>query len=330
MAYAGIDVAKEHLDLALRRGGDVQTARFENTSGGIEALVERLVEAEPERVALEATGGYERPAAAALGAAGLPVAVANPRQTRDFAKASGRLAKTDEIDAGVLALFAERMRPEVRPLPDEAQQAFSALVTRRRQLLDMRTAESNRLGTAPSEVVRQSIRAVLAALAEQIEEAERQLDEAVEESPMWKEQAQLLQSVPGVGKTTAYTLVAGLPELGEANRQEIAKLTRRNFCCVAPLNRDSGTYRGTRGTWGGRKSVRAALSRGCDGGDSLQRPAGRLLSWLGRAGQSQESRTGSDDAEAACNLEHDGQERRAVAARPPPRFRLTINTVARF
>ena len=255
MAYAGIDVAKEHLDLALRRGEDAQTARFENTSGGIEVLIERLIETNPERVVLEATGGYERPVATALGAAGLPVAVVNPRQALPgFAKASGRLAKTDEIDAGVLTLFAERMRPEVRPLPSEAQQAFSALAARRRQLLDMRTAERNRLGTAPSETVRQSIKAVLTDLEEQIEEAERQLDEAVEESPMWQEKAQLLQSVPGVGKTTAYTLVAGLPELDEANRQEIAKLVG-----VAPLNRDSGAYQGTRGTWGGRKSVRSAL-----------------------------------------------------------------------
>jgi transposase len=134
MTTVGIDVAKEHLDLALRRGEDVRTERFENTPAGIEALAEHLNEAGPERVVLEATGGYERPVAAALGAVGLPVAVVNPRQARDFARADGRLAKTDEIDAGVLALFAERMRPEVRPLPSRTQQAFSALVARRRQL----------------------------------------------------------------------------------------------------------------------------------------------------------------------------------------------------
>ena len=259
MTTAGIDVAKEHLDLALRRGEDVRIDRFENTPEGHEALAAHLVEANPKRVVLEATGGYERPIAAALGAAGLPVAVVNPRQTRDFAKAGGRLAKTDEIDAGVLALFAERMRPEVRPLPSRDQQAFAGLVARRRQLTGMRTAEKNRLPAAPSEAVRRSIEAVLAALEEQIAEAERQLDEAVEQSPMWKERARLLCSVPGVGKRTAHAFIAELPELGEANRQEIAKLVG-----VAPLNQDSGQRRGQRTKqeslrWGGRASVRTAL-----------------------------------------------------------------------
>lgn len=255
MISAGIDVAKKHLDLALRCGEEVRSERFENTPEGNDALAERLVRAAPERVVLEATGGYERPAAATLAAAGLPVAVVNPRQARDFARADGRLAKTDEIDARILALFAERMRPEVvRALPSRDQQAFSALVARRRQLLEMRTAEKNRLGTAPSEAVRRSIEAVLDALKKQIAEAERQLDETVEESPMCKEQARLLCSVPGVGKRTAHALIAELPELGEANRQEIAKLAG-----VAPLNNDSGGRRGRRTTWGGRAPVRTAL-----------------------------------------------------------------------
>lgn len=255
MTTAGIDVAKEHLDLALRqRGENAQTERFANASDGIEALVRRLAEAAPQRIVLEATGGYERPVAAALGAVGLPVAVINPRQARQFARANGRLAKTDEIDARVLALFAERMRPEVRPLPDRDQQAFSALVARRRQLLDMRTAERNRLGTASSKAVRRSIEAILTAIEEQLREAEDQLEEAVEKSPMWKEKAKLLQSVPGVGKSTAHALIAELPELGQANRREIAKLVG-----VAPLNRDSGIRRGQRTTWGGRASVRSTL-----------------------------------------------------------------------
>lgn len=292
MTTAGIDVAKDHLDLALRSGSEnVQSDRFGNTPGGIDALTERLVEADPERIVLEATGGFERPVAAALGAAGLPVAVVNPRQARDFAKASGRLAKTDEIDAGVLALFAERMQPEVRPLPSEAQQAFSGLVARRRQLLDMRTAERNRLSTAPSDAVRESIEAILDAIEEQLHEAERQLEEAVEKSPMWREKAQLLQSVPGVGKNTAYALIAELPELGEANRQEIAKLAG-----VAPLNCDSGERRGQRTTWGGRAGVRSALSRGRAGRHPPQRPAGRLLPATRQPGQGQEGRAGSDDA----------------------------------
>lgn len=260
MKTAGIDVAKEHLDLALRLGGEnAGSKRFENTPEGAAALVECLSETAPERVVLEATGGYERSVAAALGAAGLPVAVVNPRQARDFAKASGRLAKTDRIDAGILALFAERMRPEIRSLPDQEQRAFSALVARRRQLIEMRTAEQNRLGTASSEAVRQSVEAILAAIEEQLDEAERQLEEAVEKSPMWQEKAKLLCSVPGVGKTTAHALIAELPELGKANRQEIAKLVG-----VAPLNCDSGKRRGQRTTqeflrWGGRADVRSTL-----------------------------------------------------------------------
>jgi len=243
------------LDLALRQPDEnVKAQRFDNTADGIEALTEHLTEAKPERIVLEASGGYERPLVAALGAAGLPVAVVNARQTRDFAKATGRLAKTDEIDARILALFAERIKPEVRPLPDRDQQALAALVARRRQLVEMRAAENNRLHTAPSEAVARSIRAVVATLSDQIEEAERQLNEAVEESSLWKEREELLTSVPGVGENTAHALIAELPELGEANRQEIAKLVG-----VAPLNCDSGQRRGQRTTWGGRASVRSSL-----------------------------------------------------------------------
>lgn len=255
MDFVGIDVAKNHLDLALRAGaGEVRTERFTNTSSGIRALVEQLTEADPKRVVLEATGGFERPVCAALAAAGLPVAVVNPRQVRDFAKATGRLAKTDQIDAGILALFAERIRPEIHPLPSADQQAFSALVARRRQLIKMKTAEENRLQSAPSETVRSSIKAHLSFLKEQVEEAEDHLEEAVSNSPLWRENERLLCSVPGVGRATARTLLAELPELGKANRQEIAKLVG-----VAPLNCDSGTYRGQRTTWGGRASVRSAL-----------------------------------------------------------------------
>ena len=254
MAFAGIDVAKDHLDLALRTADNVQTDRFDNAASGIDELTDRLIEANPERVVVEATGGFERPVAAALAGAGLPVALVNPRQTRDFAKATGRLAKTDKIDAGVLALFGERIRPEVRDLASEEQQAFSALVARRRQLLKMRTAEQNRLRAAPSEAIAQSIKAVLAALEQQINEADNRLREAVENSPMWRQKADLLESVPGVGETTAQALIGELPELGTVNRQEIAKLVG-----VAPLNCDSGQRRGQRTTWGGRASVRRTL-----------------------------------------------------------------------
>jgi transposase len=255
MTFAGIDVAKGHLDVSLLGEVDhVEVERFENMSDGIDALVERLTEAAPEQVVLEATGGLEGPVVAALAGAGLPVVVINPRQARDFAKATGRLAKTDRIDAGVLALFAERIRPEVRPLPSPEQQAFSALLARRRQLQKMRTAEQNRLQSAPSEAVRSDIKAHLSFLEDRLEATERRLEEAVEKSPAWRAEKQLLCSVPGVGPATAHTLIAELPELGQASRQEIAKLVG-----VAPLNCDSGNSRGKRATWGGRASVRTAL-----------------------------------------------------------------------
>lgn len=268
MTCAGIDVGKDHLDVALRVGDHVHTSRVENTTDGHEALAQHLVEAAPERVILEATGGYERAvaavlvaaalAAAVLAAAGLPVVVVNPRQTRDFARATGRLAKTDEIDAGVLALFGERIEPEVRPLESADQQAFAALVARRRQIQEMKTAEKNRLGTAPSETVRADIEAHLSFLEGRLAQVEARLDKAVKASPMWRKEERLLCSVPGVGAATARVLIAELPELGQASRQEIAKLVG-----VAPLNHDSGQRRGQRrgqrGIWGGRASVRRAL-----------------------------------------------------------------------
>jgi transposase len=255
MTCAGIDVAKGHLDLAIRFGsGEVETQRFDNNSDGIDQIKELLCEADPDRIVLEATGGYERPVSAVLAAVGLPVAVVNPRQTRDFARATGRLAKTDEIDARVLALFGERIQPEIRPVPSEDQELFSALVARRRQRQKIKTAEENRLGTAPSEAVRSDIEEHLSFLEERLAETECQIEEAVENSPLWREEEELLCSIAGVAEATAHVLMAELPELGEANRQEIAKLVG-----VAPLNCDSGQRRGQRTTWGGRASVRQAL-----------------------------------------------------------------------
>ena len=255
MTYVGIDVASAHLDVAVQsEDGSAWTDRYKNTPAGHELLAEHLSEACPERIVLEATGGYERPVCAALAAVGLPVAVVNPRQTRDFAKAMGRLAKTDEIDAAMLALFAERICPEVRPPSDANQQAFRALVTRRRQIQEMKAAEQNRLQQAPSEAVRADIEAHIRSLKQHLEAVEEQLEEAVQNSDLWREEERLLCSVPGVGQTTAHALMAELPELGEANRQEIAKLVG-----VAPLNQDSGQMRGRRTTWGGRASVRSAL-----------------------------------------------------------------------
>ncbi|MCS3856616.1 transposase [Salinibacter ruber] len=255
MTNAGIDVAKDHLDLAIRRDdGEIETRRVDNTPEGIDQLKELLCEADPDRIVLEAIGGYERSVSAALAAAGLPVAVVNPRQTRDFARATGRLAKTDEIDARVLAFFGERIQPEIRRATPEDQEVFSALVARRRQLQKMKTAEQNRLETAPSEAVRSDIEEHLSFLEERLAETERQIEEAVENSPLRREEEELLCSIPGVAEATAHVLMAELPELGEANRQEIAKLVG-----VAPLNRDSGKRRGERSTWGGRASVRKAL-----------------------------------------------------------------------
>jgi len=253
-SFVGIDVSKDHLDVARRCGDEPHASRFDNAPAGIAALVERMVEIAPDRIVVEATGGYERPVAAALAAEDLPVAMVNPRQTRDFARASGRLAKTDRIDARVLALFAERMQPDVRPVPSADQEALAALVARRRQLVEMKVAEQNRLETASSEAVRRDIERHLAFLDKRLAAAECQLETAVEESPMWRAEEKLLCSVPGVGTTTARVLLARLPELGQANRREIAKLVG-----VAPLNCDSGRRRGKRATWGGRPSVRSTL-----------------------------------------------------------------------
>lgn len=206
---------------------------------------------------LEATGGYELAAVAALAAAGLPVVVANPRQVRDFARATGQLAKTDRIDAGVLALFAERVRPEVRPLPNEEAQELDAVLTRRRQLLEMLTAERNRLGQVAGRgrrPVKKSLKAHIAFLERELRVADTDLGAMVRASPAWREKDDLLRSVPGVGPVLSLTLLAELPELGRLSRREVAKLAG-----VAPLARDSGTLRGHRYVHGGRASVRAVL-----------------------------------------------------------------------
>lgn len=262
--YVGIDVAKDHLDVAVQEvetpeGGEEplssrsESFRVENTSDGRAQLVGRLQQADPARIVLEASGGLERPVVAALGAADLPVVVVNPLQTDEFAKALGRLEKTDPLDAEVLALFGERMRPEVRPLPSEAQQRLEALVRRRRQLVEMREAERNRLDRA-EEAVRPSLNEHVRYLEEQISAVEREVGTLIEESPAWKAQEDLLCSVPGIGETTARVLLARLPELGDATREEIAKLVG-----VAPIAQESGTWKGGRHIQGGRADVRRAL-----------------------------------------------------------------------
>lgn len=249
--WIGVDVAKAGLDVAVRPSGEHW--HVNNDPAGIEELVARVAALAPAGIVLEATGGYELPVAAALAAAQLPAAVVNPRQVRDFAKASGRLAKTDRLDAQVLALFAERMRPDPRPLPDAAAQELQALLTRRGQLMEMRTAERNRLAHA-NRRVRASLEAHIGWLDEQIAAANRELGTTVRESPVWREKDRLLQSAPGVANVTTQTLLAMLPELGTLDRRPIAALVG-----LAPLNRDSGTLKGKRTCWGGRAPVRAVL-----------------------------------------------------------------------
>ena len=249
--FVGIDVAKARLDVALHPSGATWTVP--NSEAGIAGLVAQLQQLPVTHIVLEATGGLELPLLGALGAAALPAVAVNPRQVRDFAKALGRLAKTDRLDAQVLALFAERVRPALRPLPDQATQALSALVARRRQLVEMLTAEKNRRGQAPP-TIQADIATHIAWLEGRLERLDKELGQHLKQSPLWRAQDDLLQSVPGVGPVLSRTLLADLPELGTLDRKQIAALVG-----VAPLNRDSGTLRGARTCWGGRAAVRAVL-----------------------------------------------------------------------
>jgi len=251
----GIDVAKAELVVAVRPSGERWTVA--NDERGMHTLVERLRSVAPDLIVLEATGGYELLGVAALAAAALPVVVVNPRQVRDFGRSTGQLAKSDAIDADLLALFAERIRPAVRPIPDADAQELEALLTRRRRLLEMLGAERNRLrqvfgkGKRP---VKKSLKAHITYLERELRIADTDLGAMVHQSPAWRERDDLLQSVPSVGPVLSRTLLADLPELGRLSRRQIAKLVG-----VAPLNRDSGTMRGRRFIPGGRASVRAVL-----------------------------------------------------------------------
>jgi transposase len=249
--FVGIDVAKAQLDIALRPTGERWAVTNDET--GMAALVARLQAAQPTLIVLEATGGYHRAVVAALAAAALPLVVINPRQVRDFAKATGQLAKTDVLDARAVAHFAEAVRPAPRPLPDAQTEELRALLARRRQLIAMRTAEQNRLENAPRRL-RADIEAHIAWLNQRVAALDDDLDTTLRASPVWRERETLYRSVPGIGPVCARTLVLDLPELGTLSRQRIAALVG-----VAPFNRDSGTLRGTRTTWGGRAHVRATL-----------------------------------------------------------------------
>ena len=249
--YVGVDVAKRTLDLALYPTGETWTVRHDGE--GMAAALARLQALRPYLIVIEATGGLELPFAALLAAAGLPLRVVNPRQARDFAKASGRLAKTDRVDAASHAHMGAALDLQPRPLPEAEQQALGALVTRRRQLVEMLVAEGNRLERAP-EGIQERIRAHLTWLRQELGEVDKELRAAIRASNAWKAKDELLRSTPGVGPVTSYTLLADLPELGTLDHKEIAALVG-----VAPLNRDSGTLRGRRVVWGGRAMVRKVL-----------------------------------------------------------------------
>jgi transposase len=250
--FIGIDVSKAHLDAALRPTG--AESRVANDPAGVTALVQRFVPLNPVLVVVEATGGYELPVVAALQAAGIPVAAINPRQARDFAKGTGRLAKTDRIDAQALAHFAEAVRPEPRPAAPAERLALDALLTRHQQLLEMRVMEGHRLATCRDDAVRSGLERHIAWLDAELADAERQLAAAVRASPAWRERDELLRSIPGVGPVTSQTLLAALPELGTCDGGRLAALAG-----LAPFARDSGTLRGPRTIRGGRPEVRRVL-----------------------------------------------------------------------
>lgn len=249
--YVGVDVSKERLDAFIHPTGS--RLPIENTEVGHQRLREQLEAVSPRLIVLESTGGLEVPVVGVLSAAALPVVVVNPRQVRDFARATGRLAKTDLIDAEVLAIFGEAVKPEVRQLPDEKTRELQTIIVRRRQVVEMLTAERNRLGQTFGPV-RKDIQAHVDWLERRLKGLDKSLDEFVRSSPAWRERENLLRSVPGIGPIVSKVLLAELPELGFLNRRQIASLVG-----VAPLNRDSGKFRGKRAIWGGRRHVRSAL-----------------------------------------------------------------------
>jgi len=248
--FVGIDVSKARLDVALRPANAAWSVS--NDEAGIAELLAKLKEAAPTLVVVESTGGFEAAMVAELATA-MPIAVINPRQVRDFAKAVGQLAKTDRIDAEVLARFAEAVRPEPRPLKDEETRHLAALVARRRQLSDMLVAEGNRLGSA-SKKLHKGIEKHIDWLRRELRLLEKDLDDHIRASPLWREKEDLLRGTKGVGPVSAATMLADVPELGQLNRKQIAALVG-----LAPLNRDSGTQRGKRVIWGGRAQARAVL-----------------------------------------------------------------------
>lgn len=249
--HVGIDVSKAHLDIDVYP--DSSAKRFINDEAGRLEACSHLQILRPALIVVEATGGLESPLVGLLAAKGLAVAVINPRQARDFAKAIGVLAKTDQVDAFMLARFAQAIKPPVRALKPEETQALDAVLTRRRQLVEMVTAESNRQSSANARVAKQ-IRQHIVWLEKRLDESNDDLDNMIRNSPLWQHKAEIMQSIPGVGRVTATTFLADIPEIGTLSRREISALVG-----VCPYSRDSGSFRGRRSIWGGRARVRAAL-----------------------------------------------------------------------
>ena len=277
--FVGIDVSKASLDAHARPVGT--TRRFDNSPDGIAALVGWVGPLAPTLVVLEATGGYENAAVAALSLAGLPVVLVNPKRVRDFAKAVGRLAKTDALDAAILAEFADKVRPPIRPLADAETQELRALLTRRGQLIGMRTMETNRLGGVTDKAVRRSIEAVLEVLGTEVEAADEALEALIQSSAVWRAKDELLQSIPGIGPVVSRALLSELPQLGTYSREEVASLVG-----VAPVNQDSGTWKGKRMIAGGRAFVRSMLylaSHAARQGNAVLRAFGARLEKAGKA-----------------------------------------------
>ncbi len=250
--FVGIDVAKAEFEV--KETGSHKTYSERHTQTGIRRIVRRMVAIQPTLLVMEATGGLEKALASALFVAGIPVAIINPRQIRDFARSLGKLAKTDGIDAEVIALYAQKIRPEPRDLPDANTEKLDAFLTRRQQLIQMMTAEKNRLQQTSSVVIQRSIRAVIRSFEKEIETMNRSIGSLLASCPEMQGKIELLQSVSGVGPVVAQTLIAAVPEMGKVSKKQIAALIG-----VAPINRDSGTMRGQRTTWGGRSHVRAIL-----------------------------------------------------------------------
>jgi transposase len=250
--YVGIDIAKHDFELACEPQQEHQ--HFDNDAKGIRTATKFLQQRQPDLIVMEPTGGYEWPLVAELQAAGLPVAVVNARRIREFARAAGQLAKTDKLDAQVIARFAKVLPPPAQEALDQQTRTMKALVARRHQLVQMHTAESNRLEHAHDKAIVRSIRAILKTIKSQMDKVEQQIRDQIDRRAQLKQKAQHLESVPGIGETTASLLVTELPELGRLNRRQIAALVG-----VAPINRDSGTYRGKRMTGGGRRHLRARL-----------------------------------------------------------------------